>query len=76
MAQAGSETHVSLLATVVLLLDDEAEQIAAQLLRLCLTLDPLTRSRLRLLRVREACHGGVLQVLRLHGGADMQRAQQ
>jgi hypothetical protein len=50
MAQA--ESQVALLATVALLLDDEAEAVAAQVLRLCLTLDPLARARLRLLRVR------------------------
>ncbi len=45
------ETHVALLGTVVLLLDDEAEAIGTQLLRLCQTLDPLAQVRLRLLRV-------------------------
>ena len=41
-----------LLATVVLLLDDEAEQVGAQLIRLCHTLDPLARARLQVLRVQ------------------------
>lgn len=54
MVQTQAETQVALLATVVLLLDDEAEQVAAQVLRLCLTLDPLARARLRILRVQDA----------------------
>lgn len=54
MAQAQAETQVALLATVVLLLDEEAEHVAEQVLRLCLTLDPLARARLRILRVTDA----------------------
>src|SRR5215469_16050681 len=50
-AGMAQETHVALLGTVVLLLDDEAEAIGTQLLRLCQTLDPLAQARLRLLRV-------------------------
>jgi hypothetical protein len=51
MAQAQQNSHVALLGTVVLLLDDEAEAVGAQLLRLFQTLDPLAQARLRLLRV-------------------------
>ncbi len=51
MAQAQPRTQVALLGTVVLLLDDEAEAIGTQLLRLCQTLDPLAQARLRILRV-------------------------
>lgn len=51
MAQAQQNTHVALLGTVVLLLDDEAEAVGVQLLRLFQTLDPLAQARMRLLRV-------------------------
>jgi hypothetical protein len=51
MAQTQQQTHVALLGTVVLLLDDEAEAVGAQLLRLFQTLDPLAQARMRLLRV-------------------------
>jgi hypothetical protein len=69
MAQARTSTQVALLGTVVLLLDDEAEQIGTQLARLCLTLDPLVRARLRLLRVSQDARGQLLA----HPFADEQR---
>jgi len=46
--------QVPLLATVVLLLDDEAETVGMQLIRLSHTVDPVVRTRLRLLRVKDA----------------------
>lgn len=52
MAQLLEGARVPLLATIVLLLDDEAETIGVQLIRMCHTLDPLVQSRLRILRVK------------------------
>jgi hypothetical protein len=54
MAQPHENPRVPLLATVVLLLDDEAETVGTQLIRLCHTLDPLARARLQILRVKGA----------------------
>ncbi len=64
MAQAQAGTHVALLGTVVLLLDDEAEAVGRQLTRLSLVLDPVARARLQILRVRgDAAHGLTAQRL-------------
>jgi hypothetical protein len=51
MAEPRSAARVPLLATVVLLLDDEAEEIGRQLGNLCAPLDPLVQARLQLVRV-------------------------
>ncbi len=57
MAQANRiarpQIQVPLLVTVALLLDDEGAEVGKQLQHLCQELDPLARSRLRLLRVLE-----------------------
>ena len=60
MAQAQAETRVALLGTVVLLLDEEAEDVGRQLLRLSLVLDPVARARLQVLRVRGDATGRLL----------------
>lgn len=53
MAQAPTGTQVPVLGTVVLLLDDEAEAIGNQFLRLCQALDPVVQGRVQMLRVTQ-----------------------
>ena len=60
MAQIPTGTQVALLGTVVLLLDNEAEEIGRQFSRLCLTLDPVAQARLKLLRVTQDATGRLL----------------
>ncbi len=51
MKPSRTASPVPLLATVVLVLDDEAEEVARQLRHLCGMLDPLVQARLRFVRV-------------------------
>ena len=60
MAQIPTGTQVALLGTVVLLLDNEAEEIGRQFLRLCLTLDPVAQARVKLLRVTQDSAGRLM----------------
>jgi hypothetical protein len=51
LTTSSANGRVPLLATILLALDDEAEQVGAHLVQLSHSLDPLIQSRLRLLRV-------------------------
>jgi len=55
----GTDQRVPLLASVVLLLDDEAEQVGVQVLQLNHALDSLVQSRMNFLRIRTGPDGSL-----------------